>query len=284
MLKQNEHYILNQLLQTCIFNNFSVCSDTNADVTFVLDSSASISSADYTFMLEFLVNIVQRLNIGENNIHVAVVSFSENSRIDFLLDEHYDKLELVAAIRAIPHMMSTTHTASGLLDMRTKVFDPSQQNRRGDRNNVPNVAIVITDGESNINSHLTIPYADRAVADGIVVLAIGITAFIKETEIQGISSSGIRNDTYWLSPNFNVADEIVQHIVNRTCQLAVIVDGKKEYSVLVYMLLLCLWLFEPRDLSLSVSIINLLKALNALIFSSFFVTIIKKNACSVICK
>jgi hypothetical protein len=45
---------------------------------------------------------------------------------------------------------------------------------RGDRPGVPNIALVVTDGETNRDSNLTIPEADRARANGITLIAVGI--------------------------------------------------------------------------------------------------------------
>ena len=44
----------------------------------------------------------------------------------------------------------------------------------GDRIGVPNVAVLITDGVSNLNSERTIPEAIRAHARDIHVFAIGM--------------------------------------------------------------------------------------------------------------
>ena len=48
------------------------------------------------------------------------------------------------------------------------------QTVRGDRPDVTNIAIVITDGEANRDTNLTTPEAIRARSKGIQVIAIGI--------------------------------------------------------------------------------------------------------------
>jgi hypothetical protein len=54
--------------------------------------------------------------------------------------------------------------------MRTQIF--TSQN--GDRDDVPNIAIILTDGVSNVNSRETIPEAERVRSEGIHIYAIGI--------------------------------------------------------------------------------------------------------------
>ena len=49
--------------------------------------------------------------------------------------------------------------------MKTTMFTPEN----GDRDGVPNVVIIVTDGYSNINREATLPAADAARAAGITV-------------------------------------------------------------------------------------------------------------------
>jgi Mg-chelatase subunit ChlD len=60
----------------------------------------------------------------------------------FYLVNYTDLNSLVDAIRRIPYCGGNTNTTGGLHIMRTEIFN--QQN--GDRPDVPNIAILITDG------------------------------------------------------------------------------------------------------------------------------------------
>ena len=121
---------------------------------------------------------------------------------------------------AAPFTGGLTNTAEGLLLMRIQAFDPQRRNLNGDRADVPNIAIFITDGESNIAEHNTIPYADDAVRDGITVMAVGIGSEVNREELKGISSTGVLRETYWMSPNTDVANDIIESIVKATCDVA----------------------------------------------------------------
>ncbi len=68
--------------------------------------------------------------------------------------------------------------------MRTQMFTP----KRGDRPLAPNIAIVITDGASNVDPQLTIPSAIDAKAANITMIALGIGAGVVESELKGIAS------------------------------------------------------------------------------------------------
>ena len=183
---------------------------------FVLDSSGSIEAdneGNWIHILQFIINIVTRLSIGPDAVRVGVVSYSGLSKVNFLLDAYTSTRNLVDAFHKIPYIGDATNTAAAIEDMRTKVFT-----QKGDRSKVPNLAFLITDGASNINPGKTIPYANRARGDGIIMLAVGITDFINVTELIGISGNGVEGDTYWLLRGFGDSTEI-ENIVKRTCLL-----------------------------------------------------------------
>ena len=189
-------------------------------MVFVLDMSGSIGASNWKLMLDIVVNIIQKLTVSQKGTHVGLVTFSDQSAIQFLLDEYYSKPALIAAVRGIQYVGGSTNTASGILRMKDFVFDQSGRGLRGDRTNVSNVAIVITDGGSNIDSHKTIPYAVEAKDMDIQMLVIGITQNVNETELQGISNDGVRGSTYWMSDDFNVTDVILETVISQTCNIS----------------------------------------------------------------
>ena len=64
----------------------------------------------------------------------------------------------------------STNTADSIEAMRNEMFTAEN----GDRPDVRNMAIIITDGVSNINSRRTIPEADLAKEEGIHIYTVGI--------------------------------------------------------------------------------------------------------------
>ena len=62
------------------------------------------------------------------------------------------------AIERLQYVKGRTNTAEALLYIRTEMFTALN----GDRQDVPNFAVVITDGESNINEERTLPEAIEA--------------------------------------------------------------------------------------------------------------------------
>ena len=87
------------------------------DLAFVIDSSGSINDADagnWALVQNFMKNVVEQFIIGPNAVLIGAVSFSNNGRLEFLLNKYKDKSALSAAVGSIEYIGGTTNTADGL--------------------------------------------------------------------------------------------------------------------------------------------------------------------------
>ena len=73
------------------------------------------------------------------------------------------KLDVEAAVLSTPYYGSFTNTSGGLW----RVINDQFQQDAGDRSNVDNVCVVITDGYSNLDENLLEPYAQQAMVGQI---------------------------------------------------------------------------------------------------------------------
>lgn len=76
----------------------------------------------------------------------------------------------------------------------------------GDRENVPNLAMLITDGVSNVNSLKTIPEAESARAQGIHIYSIGI-GLADTSELNKIASVPPSENSFTIQ-DFDELDEL----------------------------------------------------------------------------
>ena len=141
----------------------------------------------------------QDFHLLNMQIRVGVVVFSTTAENIFYLNDYFTKqgvrngiyrLVLCAALWIlvltplfsgffpvmthffrIPYIEGFTNTSGGLRLMRTEQFTT----QRGDRPDVPNVAIVITDATSNKDQNLTIPEALAAQRAGVTMFTVGFT-------------------------------------------------------------------------------------------------------------
>ena len=143
--------------------------DCIGDVVFVLDSSGSIGQENWPASLQFIIDVIKGLKIDPSRTHVSVVTYSTEVEISFGLNEYTSMAEIEAAVFGITYMAGVTNTADGIKKMHEVV----NQEGRGANVAIP-IAIVITDGMSNVDEARTIPEAKSARDDGIQMFAVGM--------------------------------------------------------------------------------------------------------------
>lgn len=164
--------------------NTQVCGkhygECKADLVFVLDSSSSIGALDWFKTKQFAIDVVKGLQIAKNLIQVGAILYSPDVRTAFDLVHNPTKSKLVKALWNMPYLSGTTNTAGGLRRMK-KMFDDVG------RPGVAHIAVLITDGQSNIDRERTVPDAAAAKAAGIDLYVVAIGA-PKMTEINSMAS------------------------------------------------------------------------------------------------
>uniref|UniRef100_UPI00398E543E collagen alpha-6(VI) chain-like n=1 Tax=Pristiophorus japonicus TaxID=55135 RepID=UPI00398E543E len=137
-----------------------------ADIIFLIDGSRSIYFLNFDKVLKFIETLINKTEVGVNRVQIGVIQFSEQTRLEFQLDQYTDKTELLKAIHNIKQLNEETLTGHAL-DFTTKYFDSSRGGRPGERQYL----IVITDGEAQDEVYKPA----KAIRDkGIHIFAIGI--------------------------------------------------------------------------------------------------------------
>lgn len=182
---------------------------------FVLDSSGSIGQENWYRVLNFTQTVVEGLDVGPFDIHVGLITYGTKAYPHFYLNQTTTKQAVLDAIENVAWRDQETNTSGALWFMRDRMFTFEA----GDRPRAPNLAIVMTDGESNRDQHLTIKIADEINAEGrITMYAIGVGSQISGRELNAIAT----NSSYV----FNVTDflmlpQINNQIVSSACDIPV---------------------------------------------------------------
>lgn len=188
----------------------------------MVDSSGSIrdnnppdmSYDNWNLLIEFIIEIIDEMEIAPDAVHVGVVRFSDVGESVINLGELDNKAALKNAIRQIDYVGGNTNTSGGL-----RVMTNEQFNRRGgDRPGVRNVAIILTDGKSTFDKQRTISDAIYARNSGIDIYAVGITSGIDKQELKEMSSSPqIENSDYFTSTDFRELGTLVEKLADKAC-------------------------------------------------------------------
>ena len=95
--------------------------------------------------------------------------------------------------------------------MRSQLFNRAN----GDRPGSTNVAVIMTDGQSNVNSQGTLQEAARTTSEGTMVIAIGIGDSVNYQEISGIAGGDSRRVFY--ARNENELDDVATRVLDILC-------------------------------------------------------------------
>ena len=199
--------------------SISVCKHAEVDLVFVLDYSGSVKAGNFTLVKKFTKDFLRDADIDGGSVRVGVIVYSTDNKVAFNLNNFSSKAQVFNAIDAIPFKGGKTNTGSALETMRSEMFTVVN----GDRPDVDNVAIVITDGESHDNP---ISVADLARDDGIDIFAIGIGG-ANQTELEGIANKPSAQNVFTVE-DFAGLDGLDKKVFTSVCSKSI------NYFVIIF--------------------------------------------------
>lgn len=99
------------------------CQPYVADVVFVLDSSVSQTSTQFSKQLDFINNFIDHVVIGIENFQVAVITYSFNAKVEIELGKYNTNTSLKEAVGKISYRPGATYTDEGLKTARQLLLD-----------------------------------------------------------------------------------------------------------------------------------------------------------------
>ncbi|XP_036049679.1 collagen alpha-6(VI) chain [Onychomys torridus] len=179
------------------------------DVVFVIDSSGSIDYQEYNIMKDFMIGLVKKADVGKNQVRFGALKYADDPEVLFYLDELGTKWEVISLLQNDQPIGGNTYTAKALA-----FSDHMFTEARGSRlhKGVPQVLIVITDGESHDAEKLNA--TAKALRDkGILVLAVGI-AGANSWELLAMAGS---SDKYYFVETFGGLKGIFSDVSASVC-------------------------------------------------------------------
>lgn len=167
---------------------FSDCQNP-IDLAFVLDSSGSVSQANFQLGLQFIVRVCEYFDIGyPHGTRVAVIRYSSAASILIRFNTYINKEDVLNAIRAIPRQVGSTRTDLALLLANRELFNNSDNGVRPKDLGVPRVLVLLTDGRSTSGIKKVIEQSNLLRQEGVNIFAMGIGRNINNDELNIIAS------------------------------------------------------------------------------------------------
>lgn len=176
----------------------------------MVDGSWSIGTQNFEQIRQFLYTLVNSFDVSPDHVRIGLVQYSTTPRTEFLLNTHQNKESILEYISKLPYMGGGTQTGQGLDFMLNQHFVEAAGSRAAQ--NVPQIAVVITDGKSqdDVESH-----AQDLKRKGIVLYAIGIKE-ADEEQLREIANEPHSQHVYSVS-DFAALQGISQSIVQTLC-------------------------------------------------------------------
>ncbi|KAJ8412192.1 hypothetical protein AAFF_G00144590 [Aldrovandia affinis] len=114
------------------------------DVLFLLDSSGSVSSYEYSRMIRFLSDLLQPFSLGPDQVRVALLQVGSEPRLEFLFEAHSTQQSLQGALLGTRQLRGDTNTEAALRLAQDWVLVPGGVG--GARVGLPRVLVWLTDG------------------------------------------------------------------------------------------------------------------------------------------
>ncbi|XP_064601374.1 collagen alpha-4(VI) chain-like [Liolophura sinensis] len=181
-----------------------------ADIVILMDASSSIGPENYLVMKNFLRGVVQHFDVGQDNVRVGLITFNFGALVEFNLNQFSTKEEVLQAFDHVQGIHEGTATHRALKYAREISFTAEN----GDRPDIPNVAILLTDGQS---THPDKTATEQALlkAAGVRVFAIGI-GWVDEAELRLIASDPVDKYFHYVK-DFSGLDEILAEFQQTSC-------------------------------------------------------------------
>jgi len=187
------------------------------DIAFIVDASSSLmqqnKNRNFGYVRHFLERFVTNFGISFTGVRVSFTVFSNYASVRMTLDQTWDLQQVSQVIKGLPYIGGDTNIASGLRATREVVF--TSQN--GDRFDVNNLAILVTDGWDNVDENEVAQEAQLLKATGADVMCIGVTQYAQMAELRTIAT---RPEYAIQVEQYSALQEAISDIITLSCSTA----------------------------------------------------------------
>ena len=202
------------------------CSQSKADIVFLLDSSGSVGEDNFVFLTSFIGDLISDFNIGPEFVQVGLVTYQTNVTNRFDLNRYGTKEEVLNATKQVPYSGGWTNTDLGLNHTLWHSFAEDH----GARPFTTQLLLVFTDGVSNHPSSSRL-VADDVKGSGVTIISVGVESGVDSPELFAIAS---REEYVFRATSFTDLETIKYSLENIICKIISSVGSNPQTTTTSY--------------------------------------------------
>lgn len=158
------------------------------DIVFLVDGSDYVGSSNFPYVRDFLINVVNQVDVRPDRVQFGLVQFSDRPKVEFYLNTYNNReaivdrisqlrlmggsvLNTAAAMRYALQTMFTSSAGSRIQQQIPQLLvlvtgGPAQDNVRDMANNLANAGIVtftISSGQADVETLKTVAFSSELV-------------------------------------------------------------------------------------------------------------------------
>lgn len=138
------------------------------DIVFLVDGSNYIGSNNFPYVRDFIINVVNQLDIRPDRVRIGLLQFAESPRIEFYLNSFSNRQDVVDRISQLRLTGGSVLNTGAAMDYALKnMFLPSAGSRK--RQRVQQVLVLITGGPAQDELKTV---ADNLALGGILTFTV----------------------------------------------------------------------------------------------------------------
>lgn len=173
------------------------------DFFIILDQSSSIGDENFDKMKNFVINLLLQSNLGQTGVRVGLITYNRKPQLRFHMNEMANHQMAIDAVDSIVYEGRGTNTGLAIRWVVDNAFRPEF----GDRPEVPNKVLLITDGRARDPPILRVEAA--RLQEQATVYALGIGKQIDYVELNRIASEPSERHVLYVD-NFSFLERAFQ--------------------------------------------------------------------------
>lgn len=138
------------------------------DIVFLVDGSNYIGRTNFPYIRDFMINVVNQLEIRPDRVQIGLLQFAETPKVEFYLNNYSNRQEVVNKISQLRLTGGSVLNTGGAMNYAlSTMFQPSTGSRR--RQGVQQVLVLITGGPSQDEVKRV---ADQLALEGVLTFTV----------------------------------------------------------------------------------------------------------------